>query len=846
LRTIIRHSSIVAILSITFRVCALGGTTGILTGTITDKEKHEGIIGVQVFLIGTMYGGVTDTNGAFHIGNIRAGVYDIRCSLVGYATIVVKNVTVLPDIRNRLHVEMEQSPVEMAAVEVTADQPMIQKDQPQTAFTVGEHKISALPVSTINDLLALQPSTTVEGNIRGGKSTDVLYMVDGLPMQDVISGGSGGLVPKSSISGMTVMTGGYDPEYGNALSGVVNVVTKTATDRPIILARGEMDNLFPGSISNQYDRYKEAELSASGPIVSGKLSYLSSNTYTQTDTRFWSDFDKYFSSPIAHEWNGLEKLEYAISPEERLSVQGVFDIHSWHDYEFSWRYNLEGLPPENRTSNRIAVLYSNMISSRTYYSVSISRYFLESQIGQGSANDVSLEPFQYDLFLKYIISGQENWWADTKQDIWTLKGDLTNESISSHFFKIGYELNQYNISSDVVKYEPQMTYFGKPILNAPELNYSDTYNYYPYSGGLYAQDKIQIDSGGSQASIGVRWDFLDPRAQRPVVEFIPTSQNQYNEQISASTNASFKQQFSPRIAVSTSVDSKTFLFANFGQYFQFPLFDYLYSGITPVQLQQGSKNVLTGNPDLQPEHTSQWEVGVKRSLDKNVMIAATYFYKNTENEVDSKTLVPFDSRLAGDFGFASYVNDASADANGLEIVLSRENDELFSGSISYTYMTTEGTSDYANQQLNIAQWGFPLAPVTFPLSWDQTHTLKIDLLSHLPFGIEGNVVLLYNSPRPYTYYPTKDGFTPLDSTKAFVPNNARMSDVLFLNLKLQKRIPLDYLNARFLSVYFDGRNILNRANVKWVDSNGRIGGELGDPSGYYDPRRARIGVTMEW
>jgi hypothetical protein len=134
----------------------------------------------------------------------------------------------------------------------------------------------------------------------------------------------------------------------------------------------------------------------------------------------------------------------------------------------------------------------------------------------------------------------------------------------------------------------------------------------------------------------------------------------------------------------------------------------------------------------------------------------------------------------------------------------------------------------------------------FPLSWDQRHTIKVDADFKLFLGMQANVIVLYNSPRPYTYYPTRDGYTPLDPTKAFVPNNARMKDVVFVNAKVSRRFELGEEGRYLLTIYADGRNVLNTQNVKWMDSSGRIGGELADPGAYYDPRRVRVGMRLEF
>jgi len=822
------------------------GITGILEGTVRDKQSREPLVGVSVFIVGTNQGGTTDAEGGYRIHNIRAGQYDVRFSYVGYKTVTMKGVTILADLRTRIDVELETATIELEAVEVRAERPLIQKDQAATAYTIGDIKLEKLPVTRFHEVLSLQPGTTLEGNVRGGKIHEVTFLVDGLPIQDVIGGGAGANIPKSSISGITIYTGGFEAEYGNALSGVVNVITKSAGDHHAAALRIDRDSWLPENWNKQQDHATEVEFSVGGPLRLGRLYYFTANTIYATDTRWWQDFRHFFLSPVSQEFTGFGKVEYLFSPSTRLNVQGIYSLRKWHDYEFSWRFNLDGLPVRSRNSFRVASVLSQTLSKSSFYTLSLSTFYHRSRIGEGSPSGLTLEPYQYDFFLRYIVDGHRNWWANSRQVIYTLKGDFNVQLAKIHLFKAGVEINQYDIASDLIKYEPQTTYFGKPIVGAALLNYSNSYKYHPRSGSVFVQDKVELVRDGSNVSVGVRWDFLDPTAERPIVEFVPTRPKQYEQRITGMAKARFKQQVSPRLAVAVPVGPASFFFLNFGDYFQFPLFDYLYSGINPVQIREGAKNVLTGNPDLEPERTRAWEIGFKYGLTHNVVASVTHFRKTTRNQIDSKTLIPFDSKSSGDYGFASYVNHAEANASGLEILISRERDENLSGSISYAYMTTEGISEYVDQTINLAQWGFPLAVKPYPLSWDQRHTVKCDAEFKLPAAVQANLIVLYNSARPYTYYPTRDGFSPLDSTKAFVPNNRRMEDVAFINVKLTRRFELGEVNKYLVTLYADIRNLINKKNVRWIDSSGRIGGELGDPGAYYDPRRVRIGIRVEY
>lgn len=819
------------------------GTDGILEGKIVNKETKEPLIGVTIAIIGTSQGTASDLDGNFHINNLDAGMYDIRFSNVGFQPALYRAVVVRTGLRTRLSVELIPSAVELREVEVTADRPLIEKDVTSTNFSVGSSQVEKLPVKNVQDIITLFPSVTAEGNVRGGKTTEVVFLVDGLPLQDVIGGGVGGNLPKSSITELSIQSGGFEAEYGNALSGVVNIITRRGSNRHSLVIRGEKDDWLAGGWNTENNKSTEAELTLAGPVFQDRLHYFSANTFQMNDTRWWQDFQKVFSSPVSKDLGGIGKLDFSLSSRIHLTAQAVYSLRDWRDYEYSWRFNLAGLPPRRKNSIRSTATISHTLSQKLHYNLSFSNYRLTSRIGD-SKDNLDLDPYEYDFFLQYVTSGSRAWWSETRQVINTVKTDFVYQPNQNNIMKVGVELNQYDIFSDVVKYEPQKTYFGKVMPDEPLLNFSSAYHYYPRTGSAYIQEKLEVDEDGAVVNLGFRWDFLDPRSERPVVEYtqLDTLNGTYTSQVSKFAKASLKQQLSPRMGLSFPLMWDMLLVMNYGHYFQFPLFDYLYSGISPQQLRSGV-NVLVGNPDLKPERTHSWEIGVKYGLDEKTLFSVTYFKKEFIDQIDSKTFLPSKARAAGDYGFAEYINNAFADAEGLEFVISRFRDERLSGSFSYSLMRTEGVSDYVNQGLNLAQWGFPVLNEPYPLSWDQLHTLKLAVDTKLPMDIVLSAIWSYNTGRPYTYFPTKDGYTPEDSSRVFMPNNARLPSASNLNLKFSRTFKIN--DQMSLQVYGDVRNLFNARNPRWADSNGRIGGQLNDPSAYYDPRRFSIGFRYE-
>src|SRR3990172_5697584 len=101
-----------SLLLVVFSFCAvvsdaspLRGITGILEGRVRDRQSREMLVGVNVTIVGTQYGAASDAVGLYIINNVRAGVYEVRFSFIGYKTVLMKNVTILPDLRTRIDID---------------------------------------------------------------------------------------------------------------------------------------------------------------------------------------------------------------------------------------------------------------------------------------------------------------------------------------------------------------------------------------------------------------------------------------------------------------------------------------------------------------------------------------------------------------------------------------------------------------------------------------------------------------------------------------------------------------------------------------------------------------------
>lgn len=815
----------------------MSGTTGLLKGKVIDKATEQPLIGANIQLVGTKLGAAAGLDGSFVIYHIPAGQYQLKVTMIGYQPYLVENVRIIMDLKTELLIEMTEKAVELGKeVVVTAERPLIQKDVTGTLHSVGARQINELPVDSYKDVIALQPGVTSDMHVRGGRETEILYLIDGIPVQENMQGGAGSEIPQASVAEMTVQTGGFNAEYGNAMSGIVNIVTKQGGNSHEFWARLVDDRIG----IDKSNKKSELELLFSGPVLNNRISYFLSTNLKISDTRWWQDMRKDFDSPMERNINLMGKLTFNLTDNIKLTTQAIFSDWELNQYEYRWRYNLDGLPPKSKRSIRLSSIFTHTLSPKVFYSLNFSRYQVHHEMKQFEKNEVeNMPPYQYELpWYYFVFAGNRLWWQDAKEINYLVKGNFTAQYHPISQLKMGFEFQYFDLESDLLKYEPQKSFWGKPLLDAELLNFNSYYHYRPYQGAFYLQNKVDNDI--VVMNLGLRYDFLHPRASRPVVEWIPVSNEDYEQEVQSWVPASIKSQWSPRIGFSFPITENDFFFINYGFFFQVPLFDYLFSGLN-YDLKKGIK-ALYGNPDLKPEKTRAIELSYKRTFLENWMFSFTYFNKDISGLIDTKTYLASDSK-AEDDGFSQYVNLAGGNSSGFEIFFKKKYSDFFSGKISYTYMKAQGLSGSTDQGLNYFVWGFSVPNEEFYLSWDQRHTV----VSELFFGVPGeygiNLLWRWNSPRPYTYYPSRTGYVP-DMSIEMKPNNARMRDMSYVDLKIYKQWQI----AERLSVqtYLDIRNLFDKYNVLWIASDGRIGGELMDPSAWDIGRRVNLGLKISF
>lgn len=275
------------------------GTTGKISGKVTDSDSGEPLIGINIILEGTTLGAASDVDGHFIINNIPPGVYNVIASGVGYQKQKSTGVKVASDFTTNLDIKLAVGEVALEAIVVQAKAPLIRKDLTSSKSVVDAGQIESLPVEDIDQILTLQAGI-VKGadnaiHIRGGRSSEVAYTVNGITATNPFDNGRSVQISTNAIEELSVVSGTFNAEYGNALSGIVNTITKEGgekykgylafysgdfiTSRDAIFAN--IDEVKPAA-----NYVTEATFSGPVPFLNDKFSFFLSGRYNNDDGYF--------------------------------------------------------------------------------------------------------------------------------------------------------------------------------------------------------------------------------------------------------------------------------------------------------------------------------------------------------------------------------------------------------------------------------------------------------------------------------------------------------------------------------------------------------------------------------
>jgi outer membrane receptor protein involved in Fe transport len=315
------HSSIVLLCLFIFVISIYAGTTGKIAGRITEKGNGEPIAGANITLKGTYLGAASDVDGYYTILNIPPGAYTIEVSMIGYSKLEISDAQVRIDQTTKLNFEIQQEAIISDAIVIVAERKILKEDVATSVAAIRAEEIATLPVSDIESIVGLQAGIEDNFVIRGGGADEALFQMDGVTLRDPKNNKPITSIALSSVQEISVERGGFNAEYGQVRSGIINVVTK----------EGSRDDYY-FSATSKYSPpvQKHFGISPFDPNSMWNRPYLDPEVAWEGTTNGAWDIYTQQQYPDFDGWNAIsEGLLTDDNPENDLTPEALQRLWKW-------------------------------------------------------------------------------------------------------------------------------------------------------------------------------------------------------------------------------------------------------------------------------------------------------------------------------------------------------------------------------------------------------------------------------------------------------------------------------------------------------------------------------------
>ncbi|MDI6780264.1 MAG: TonB-dependent receptor [Bacteroidota bacterium] len=928
---------------------------GTISGTVIDKLTGDALPSVNVVIKGTYYGAASDFEGKFAIPNIGPGSYTIEATLLGYKTMQYTGIKVVGGETTPLNVKMEETVLTVGQeVVIIGEKPLFNIEETSSRRSITSEEIQMAVVKDVRDVVSLQTGVVQSDNeihIRGGRSYENAYLIDGISVQDPLAGRGFGLqIAPQAIAEVEVLTGGYNAEYGQATSGVVNITTKEGAKKFSGSIGYKRDHLGFNDkfIANANTDIYEFSLSGPEPLttylfpaigasIPGNLSFFGNFYANLTDgyTRWVEKIEggkpngyvvlapkglyssifggRKYAPRRSNSYSALGKFTYRPSAIIKLgytfnqsiqidqntqTVSATLDrVEPNPGYQFLFQNIPDSANTFTQVNQQHSLSWTHTLNTKTFYEVRLSFYTAKVRgDANGKSWDQYLEPKDivtypveyyypnpYGRDTIYVIPGDgfydygsPSTWRDHHISEFTFKFDLTSNPTDKHKMKAGIETRFQ---------EMQLVDIIQPWIRPLGFD-NDIYKVFPAFGAIYAQDGITMS--GMILNFGLRLDYwlpgkyVDDAVTRGTATLVPKAiQDEYLKDSYKWFGRYWKARLSPRLGISHPVTDNQTLFFSYGHFSKLPRPQFVYAKLGGSRSRSSFQTI--GNPNLNPETTVAYELGLRNQLTENDVFTVTAYYKDIFDYITAKQ---FRAIISGTTRgtYTIYINQDYARIRGIEVEYKTRIAKMLRATLSGSYSIATGKSSSANENAYNIQQGLEENLKETYVIWDRplqaSANINFSVAKNNPlFGFGKGILDDYNiytrvfyqsgkryTPQIFYRYNPVSGRPEYRSDRAN-PYSKVGADWFYIDLNFEK-----YINVGFgrLVVNFEIQNILNNKNsqilnpiigeayeygqvtpVDWNDPNypdltAPIDPLPYNPARYLNPRTYKLGLSFRF
>lgn len=896
-------------------------TTGKIVGVVRDGQTGDALPGANVVIEGTLLGAATDTDGYFVILRIPPGKYTVVVEFLGYQKMYMKEVEVLTDLTTTLDFNLTPEGIAGEEIVVIAEKPLIRKDLTSVEARIQADQIENMAVQQLGELLDLQAGIVRdvygEIHIRGGRSSEISYMVNGISITDDYSRQQALIVENESVQELQVISGTFNAEYGNAMSGVINIVTKTGSN----YYTGKFEAWIGDYISNRTDLFwnidninpianHNFQATISGPVIKNRLTYFLTGRRLKNDGWLYGP-NVYSPQGRSQTINGEtvsvrgDSGAVPMNPREQWSAQGALQLRIIdpltfkldflgskykngryvHDYRLNPLGNIDSL---GYGATVIAKL-THVLSKSTFYelttSYKINEYkarLYDDPFDSRYVHPDSLTAAEYNFYK----AGTNLFRASRITESIIGKFDLTSQLNQNHQLKTGIEVQGDKVRFDDLTLIPETNESGEqiipfhpaipPISNANRNDFTRK----PERLALYIQDKIEFENVVINA--GLRFDYFhsngrvpndmkDPNVYLPmklthiykdldgdghISSEEQTEQNKYTlEERKAFwyKDVDPKTLVSPRFGIAYPITEKGVIHFSYGIFQQIPEYSLLYYNDELKTAEGQAIYGPYGNPDLNPQRTTMYEIGLKQQLSNNIGIDLTAYYRDIRDWISTSPEIP--SYSTG-VTYVKNINKDQASVKGISFTMTRRMVNHFGFDLNYTYQIVKGTNSSPEDEYFALTTGVePIKQLT-PLDWDQRHSLNFSII----FGSKswgGNLITRLQTGQPFTPEVVSGVRTGQNVLSGLSTNSRNKPNRFTIDFNVYKKFTISKIDLEiFLRIF----NLLDSKNPQMVyEDSGKPDYSVYEkqaveadptwfirPDYYSEPRQIQIGTRIRF
>ncbi len=555
---------------------------------------------------------------------------------------------------------------------------------------------------------------------------------------------------------------------------------------------------------------RRLSISSNGPL-SDNLSLFIAGRLNESQLSFAypePNLVAHLMTTVTYNRNKNSKLNLIINNQWENTTNMTSNYYRWFERTLS-------ITKEKNSANQIGIGLNKMINQSSYIDYKVNWFSTVQSTGLNLLGDSTYSE---------IYSNNTNWrfyTAPTGYSVGRLQTSGGNEKTSTIHASSSYtnQINNYNM----VKAGMQLYYYNIDVnyrrsrSNESQIRIED-YNVRPYEGAVFIQNKLEFE--GMIANLGLRYDFYNLNTDYFKNDFSPyrnagfdpndpESGDYYDPNLAEKSSTATVSVLQPRIGIAFPVTDKSVFHLNYGVFTQRPAFRYVYG--ERIKLAGTPNYELLGNPQLEPESTLAYDLGLVTYLPFGFVLDVSSYLKDVSNLLQYAVYED-----DGGNRYFRYDNKEYADIKGFHINLEK-NTSWIKSYLRYNWESSTGKSASATGNGARAEYfesdnqeDILPSPEDIYLDYNRLHKLvgAITIQTDSDYGfsimrfnplsnLSLSAIYRYSSGRPFTWDESGQG----------LQMNQRSPDEKDLKLRLEKTFSINQTNMKF---YFEIFNVLNQ------------------------------------